>query len=358
VADINDRLDRLQRREEFDRFGRPLRPAAEDPVGSVVARPAGVDDRLGEVLDAVAAVVRRHPGLSVMVAIADGRTGRPVVRVTERDGSVETGVVVAGLPAGARAVAPAAADQAASVPTASVPTRPVQRETLPAYEPEPGFRSGVPAGDPVFEAGPARRYEPGYAPVARESLVAREGAMPAGDPVFEPAGRDLLPPRDPGRELVRESLPSRDAVQARGGVVNGRHAAEHEDEFGSGWSGSSWHNSLWSQDRPQPGAPRPEAARSEGAGRLESGRPESRGRPESSGRPEGAGWPESGRPESSGRPEGAGWPESGRPESGGRPEPAPGVPLNPETSQTVTRLAQLLRENPALTSSWSREAGE
>ena len=79
MADINERLDRLQRREEFDRLGRPLRPApAELPVGPVVARPAGVDDRLGEVLDAVAAVVSRHHGLSVMVALADGRAGRPV----------------------------------------------------------------------------------------------------------------------------------------------------------------------------------------------------------------------------------------------------------------------------------------
>src|SRR5215212_11687677 len=93
MADINDRLDRLQRREEFDRNGLPLRP---EPTGAGVARPAGVDDRLGEVLDAVAAVVSRHPGLSVMVAVADGRAGRPVVRVTERDGAVDTGLVVPG----------------------------------------------------------------------------------------------------------------------------------------------------------------------------------------------------------------------------------------------------------------------
>ena len=70
MADINERLDRLQRREEFDRFGRPLRPVpTELPVGPVVARPAGVDDRLGEVLDAVASVVCRHPGLSVRDAL-------------------------------------------------------------------------------------------------------------------------------------------------------------------------------------------------------------------------------------------------------------------------------------------------
>jgi len=113
VADINDRLDRLQRREEFDRLSadpdwtpRPLEPGAV-----AVSRPAGVDDRFGEVLDAVGAVVARHPGLSVMVAVADGRAGRPVVRVTERDGSVETGVVVAG------PGAPAPGVQAAAVPT-------------------------------------------------------------------------------------------------------------------------------------------------------------------------------------------------------------------------------------------------
>jgi hypothetical protein len=102
VADINERLDRLHRREAFDqrvaRLGavRPPEPDEPAPPRTAPLRPAGVDDRLGEVLDAVAGVVRRHPGLSVMVAVADERPGRPVIRVTERGGDVETGVVVPG----------------------------------------------------------------------------------------------------------------------------------------------------------------------------------------------------------------------------------------------------------------------
>jgi hypothetical protein len=90
VADINDRLDRLSRREEFDRraWEPPTRPAAEPAPG------AAAGDGFAEVLDAVGRVVRRHPGLSVMVA--DGRPGHPVIRVAERAGSAETGLVAAG----------------------------------------------------------------------------------------------------------------------------------------------------------------------------------------------------------------------------------------------------------------------
>ncbi len=84
MADINDRLDRLNRREELTR--RVLRRPIAEP-------PAGLDEDFREVVDAVARTVRRFPGLSVMVAPADGRPGRTVIRVTERDGFVETAVV-------------------------------------------------------------------------------------------------------------------------------------------------------------------------------------------------------------------------------------------------------------------------
>jgi len=73
MADINERLDRLQRREEFDRFGRPLRDAPTPMrVAPLVARPAGVDDRLGEVLDAVTAEfdVSREQGAEDLLALA------------------------------------------------------------------------------------------------------------------------------------------------------------------------------------------------------------------------------------------------------------------------------------------------
>jgi hypothetical protein len=232
MADINDRLDRLQRREEFDRNGLPLRP---EPG---VVRPAGVDDRLGEVLDAVAAVVRRHPGLSVMIAVADGRAGRPVVRVTERDGTVETGVVVVS-GAGGSAPPPTAAAQTAAVPTTERP-------------------------------------------------------------------RDVDPhPTEPGRHAVRpERTPT-----------------------GSGWSGSSWHDSLWSAGA-QARFRGPDAAR-----------------------------PEHRRPDQDA--------DTDRlrlvaDEEAAAPPPPPGgtVPLPEDTSQVVSRLAQLLRDNPTLASNWSREAPE
>jgi hypothetical protein len=100
MADINDRLDRLNRREELAR--RVLRRPIAEP-------PAGLDEDFREVVDAVARTVRRFPGLSVMVAPADGRSGRTVIRVTERDGFVETAVVTPprSVPAGP-APAPAA----------------------------------------------------------------------------------------------------------------------------------------------------------------------------------------------------------------------------------------------------------
>jgi hypothetical protein len=268
VADINERLDRLQRRQEFDRFGRPQRPApTEMPVGPVVARPAGVDDRLGEVLDAVAAVVCRHPGLSVMVALADGRAGRPVIRVTEREGGVETGVVVVG------SAPPRAVEQ--TPPTAAAQTR-------------------DPALEPVRDTA-AAEYGP-YDGLSTPTAAPTRESVPGSDPVFEPA--------------LRDGPPSRDATQARTASANGRHAAAPREERPAAvWSGSSWHDALWSpgsRSRFRPGEQDPRRAAEERAPAT----------------------------------------------------PGSTIPLPEDTSQVVSRLAQLLRENPTLTASWSREAPE
>jgi hypothetical protein len=121
--------------------------------------------------------------------------------------------------------------------------------------------------------------------------------VPGSDPVFEPA--------------LRDSLPSRDAVQTRPGVpANGRHAAAHDDEPSTGWSGSSWHNALWSP------------------GSRDRFRPEEQDGPRA-------------------------------PERESTPGvPGPTIPIPEDTSQVVSRLAQLLRENPTLAASWSREAQE
>lgn len=58
---------------------------------SVPAEGLGAD--FVEVLEAVGRIVRKHPGLSVMVAPADGRTSQAVIRVSERHGKVETAVI-------------------------------------------------------------------------------------------------------------------------------------------------------------------------------------------------------------------------------------------------------------------------
>jgi hypothetical protein len=81
VADINDRLERLSRRDEL---ARRARERAVPPAAI-----AGVGADFIEVVEAVAQVVRRHPGMSVMIAPGDGRRRSAVIRVTERSGSAE-----------------------------------------------------------------------------------------------------------------------------------------------------------------------------------------------------------------------------------------------------------------------------
>jgi hypothetical protein len=88
MADIHDRLERLQRRDELGRRVLEQRSVPE-PV-------AGVGGDFVEVVEAVAQVVRRHPGMAVMVAPGDGRQGSAVVRVSEHDGEVEVSVVRGG----------------------------------------------------------------------------------------------------------------------------------------------------------------------------------------------------------------------------------------------------------------------
>jgi hypothetical protein len=343
VADINERLDRLQRREDFDRFGRPLRHApADTPVGPPLARPAGVDDRLGEVLDAVASVVRRHPGLSVMVALADGRAGRPVIRVTERDGDVETGVVVVGS-GPPRVVEPGSPLAEPRQPAAFGP---YDGLSSPAAAPA---RESVPGSDPVFE--PALRDSPRDAVASLDGALGRDGSLARGDlgslegvlgrdgslargdlgslegvlgrdgslAREELAAREGPAGRDGGREVP--SGPDGDGVRddlqpgrgpARSAAANGRHAAARESQ---GRTGSSWHDALWS--------------------------PESRDR-----------FRQAGQDRQQDRQQDR---HQDREEHGGA---AGAIPLAEDTSQVVSRLAQLLRDNPTLAANWSREAQE
>ena len=345
MADINERLDRLQRREEFDRFGRPLRDAPTPMrVAPLVARPAGVDDRLGEVLDAVASVVCRHPGMSVMVALADGQAGRPVIRVSERDGSVDTGVVVVGS-APLRPVEPTSGPEPVAREAAQTEYGPYDGLSAPAAAPT---RESVPGSDPVFE--PALRDGPAARATRREELTVRDGfsadglsapeavSTRDGLPADRASGREELsagelaarepigtartaasslahggppPARDeygdlPAREGTPSREPDRDAAPET--VVNGRHAVAPEQRTGAGRSGSSWHDALWSP---------------ESRDRFRQAEQERRAH-----------------------------------EEGPPPAPASSIPLPEDTSQVVSRLAQLLRENPTLAANWSREAQE
>jgi hypothetical protein len=88
MADINDRLERLHKRDELTRRVLAQR-SLPDPVAEL-----GHD--FVEVVEAVAGVVRRQPGASVMVAPGDGRAGSAVVRVSEVAGDVEISVLAPG----------------------------------------------------------------------------------------------------------------------------------------------------------------------------------------------------------------------------------------------------------------------
>ena len=158
MADINDRLERLSRREEL------ARRAHQPPPAGVPAEGLGED--FLDVLAAVARAVRRHPGLSVMVAAVDGRPGRSVVRVTERDGTVET-ALVATPAAPARAAEPGRHAQPAAPAPASAPTAPTAAAAhgVPAAPAVPAVR-GVPAVPGV----------PYHRPIADRQPYSRRGA--------------------------------------------------------------------------------------------------------------------------------------------------------------------------------------
>jgi hypothetical protein len=88
MADINDRLERLHKRDELTR-----RVLAQRALPDSVAE---LGEDFVEVIEAVVNVIRRQPGASVMVAPGDGRRGSAVVRITEAAGDVEIQVVSTG----------------------------------------------------------------------------------------------------------------------------------------------------------------------------------------------------------------------------------------------------------------------
>lgn len=166
MADINDRLERLNRREEF---ARRVQQTVPDPG-------VELDDDFAEVLAAVAKVVQRHPGMSIMVAAADGRPGRTVMRVTERDGTVETAVV------------PGPADARAPVET----HRPsaVSGEVLDPVEPALRSAEPSPTGYPGGYAGEATRYAETVPHQVEGGFPYREPVAPGWDRPAEPLTAD------------------------------------------------------------------------------------------------------------------------------------------------------------------------
>jgi hypothetical protein len=88
MADINDRLERLHKRDELTR-----RVLQQRALPESVAEPG---EDFVEVVEAVVNVIRRQPGASVMIAPGDGRRGSAVVRVSEAAGDVEIQVLATG----------------------------------------------------------------------------------------------------------------------------------------------------------------------------------------------------------------------------------------------------------------------
>jgi hypothetical protein len=174
VADINDRLERLSRRDELARRARERAVPRSVP---------GVGPDFMEIVEAVAAVVRRHPGMSVMLAPADGRRRSAVIRVTERHGEAEVApVTMANL--GDAAIGPPSLDQSNFSPAYGLDSGPPPDPGQPdrsrpdltrpehnrpdltgpaAAPPDPGYRGTEQPGPWRPPAEPARP-QPGPAP--------------------------------------------------------------------------------------------------------------------------------------------------------------------------------------------------
>jgi hypothetical protein len=149
MADINDRLERLVRRDELAR--RLLHHRIVPP------EVAGVGGDFLDVVEAVADVVGRHPGMSIMLAPGDGRPGSAVVRVTETHGDAEVALITAPANRAQPTPRPRATpddrdDRDRSVGSAGSAEPPADTAIPPATVP--------PAAAPARPAGPGRSEHP------------------------------------------------------------------------------------------------------------------------------------------------------------------------------------------------------
>jgi len=151
MADINDRLERLSRRDELTR--RVLQHRAVPP------EVAGVGGDFLDVVEAVANIVRRHPGMSIMLAPGDGRPGSAVVRVTEQHGDAEIALVTTAAEGG-RPAAPARRDDSAATGSAAPPTGPA----VPAPTPVPAGAVPAESGPPEGSGRPEQPSAPAWRP--------------------------------------------------------------------------------------------------------------------------------------------------------------------------------------------------
>jgi hypothetical protein len=206
VADINSRLERLSRRDELTRRARQR--TAPDWVTSV-------GDDVMEVVEAVATIIRRHPGMSVMLAPADGRPGSAVIRVSERNGEVEVAPV--NVAVGGVAPPPAPRGEPVEIAASAAPTTvlPVSAPT-PVPAGAPAGLAAVPGDDPGYDrTQPQPAYlppQPGYAPEpytrahhARHSHATDPRPPSAPPPAVRPGGQHAYPadgqyPPYPGAE--------------------------------------------------------------------------------------------------------------------------------------------------------------
>jgi hypothetical protein len=157
VADINDRLERLSRRDEL---ARRARERAVPPAAIV-----GVGADFIEVVEAVAQVVRRHPGMSVMIAPGDGRRRSAVIRVTERNGTAEVAPVTMSGPGDGHFGPPAAAPPYASPEPAPPPELSYPDLVRPEFTmlpPEQGYPDQPPPGpaQPAWRPPPPEPQQP------------------------------------------------------------------------------------------------------------------------------------------------------------------------------------------------------
>jgi hypothetical protein len=327
VADINDRLERLNRREEFAR--RVHQTVPNDPG-------VELDDDFAEVLAAVARVVQRHPGMSIMVAAADGRPGRTVMRVTEHDGGVETAVV----PSPAAGRLPVQADQASALSGEVLDPEPAFR---PAEPPRPAWPAGFP--------GESRRYAEIVPPTEPYAEPEPWPAEPAGFP--GPAAADRYGGEDPAGGHPRPAVAGDDRTEPTP-VGHWADPPGDWDEWDGDWdeirTGSrdagTPESAAWAGSRGTDGGSAADQLGDQPGGGREGAA--ARAARAWSVPPRAAGGRHAGEPDDE---------DAGADDAGGPPriEASGLVTLPPDTSRVVARLAQMLREDPSLAAGWVRE---